>query len=388
MTLVMDGVRRSSVVRSSAAVTAMPLSPGVAGRVGSKPAMRPLSAATQRATAGVRYATGIDGLRRPVVAPSPREIMETLVAPVPAAAPVAPAAPATKPWQAKTAVAFGLVATALIASGVAAFSINSRESVATQAAAPTPVKTAPALAATPAPTPDQRQAALQQLLNDFAAGQSAGGHFNIVVKDLKTGLTASINPDQSFASASLYKLFVAHKIYRQIDTGQLTYGAGAGSGTGRNIQGCLDIMITVSDNGCGNALGNILGWGKQNTGLKADGFNGTNLATLQQTNARDVAILFERLYQGTLNSPNSNEAFMTLLKRQRVNNRLPIGLPAGTQIAHKTGDLYDVIHDAGIVYGPKTDYLVVVMSGGWKSPGTTPPKFANLSRQLWSFFQQ
>jgi beta-lactamase class A len=79
---------------------------------------------------------------------------------------------------------------------------------------------------------------------------------------------------------------------------------------------------------------------------------------------------------------------MDLLKDQRVNNRLPQGLPGGTVIAHKTGDLDGVVHDAGIVYGPKTNYLVVVTSGPWNAPGNAPAMFADLSRQLWNYFEQ
>jgi len=110
--------------------------------------------------------------------------------------------------------------------------------------------------------------------------------------------------------------------------------------------------------------------------------------TPQQTDAQDVALLLNRLYDGTLLSPSSTDKFMGLLKDQRVNNRLPQGLPAGTVIAHKTGDLDGAMHDVGIVYGPKTNYLVVMESGEWSAPGNVPPMFADLSRQLWNYFEQ
>ncbi len=99
-------------------------------------------------------------------------------------------------------------------------------------------------------------------------------------------------------------------------------------------------------------------------------------------------MMFDRLYSGTLVSPSSSQRFMDLLKDQRVNNRLPQGLPAGTVIAHKTGDLDGVVHDAGIVYGPKTDYIVVVTSGPWNTPGNAPSMFADLSQKLWNYFEQ
>jgi beta-lactamase class A len=112
------------------------------------------------------------------------------------------------------------------------------------------------------------------------------------------------------------------------------------------------------------------------------------LATPQQTSAGDVAMLFSRLYNGTLVSPNSTQRFTDLLKSQSINNRLPVGLPAGTVIAHKTGDLDGVVHDAGIVYGPKTDFVVVATSGPWSTPGDAPAMFADLSTKLWNYFEQ
>ncbi len=390
MTLVMDGVRRSGGVRPAALGLVVPV-----------PSAQPRPAAPM-APAAMRYVTGMDGIRRPVAMPTPREVLGNLAAPALAtagglAADMPPAA-LQRPWRSRPVVAFGLVAAALVAAGATASIVNTHRPITAAAetsrstAASKPAAAGAAAQAVAQPTPNaaalaaQQQAGLQNVLNDFMAAH-AGSPFNIVVKDLKTGATASINPDQSYTSASLYKLFVAQQIYRQIDTGQLSYNDQAGDGTGRNIQDCLNLMITISDNGCGRALGSILGWSSQNSALHNAGYTETDLATPQQTSARNVALLFERLYNGTLNSPNSNDAFLDLLKAQKVNNRLPQGLPVGTVIAHKTGDLDGVVHDGGIVYGPKTDYLVVAMSGSWNAPGNAPAQFADLSQRLWNFFE-
>ena len=285
-------------------------------------------------------------------------------------------------------MAFGLVATALVASTVmvgvlATPSTSTARAAERTAPSSVPAGTPVAAAVAVAPTPQKTD--LQQLLNTFAAANT--GKFDIVVKDMTTGETASVNPDRPIASASLYKLFVAQRIYQQIDLGQLTYGKAAGGDTGRTIDECLTVMITVSDNDCGRALGTILGWGSQDQALAIEGYKQTTLADSQQTSAADVATLFTRLYSGTLVSGSSTEKFLGLLKDQRVNNRLPVGLPAGTVIAHKTGDLDGVVHDAGIVYGPKTNYLVVATSGPWASPGNAPAQFADLSKQLWNYFE-
>ncbi len=228
-------------------------------------------------------------------------------------------------------------------------------------------------------------AQLKSLVDSFAA--SAGAPVGIFVKDLKTQSTASANVDKQFTSASLYKLFVANAIYKSVDTGGLRLGDTV-RGTGSSIAECLNAMITVSDNTCGVALGNIIGWEKYNATLKNQGFSNTKFGSPILTTASDVGLLYERLYNGTLLSPNSSQHFLDLLKAQRVNNRLPQGLPAGTIFAHKTGDLEGFVHDAGIVYGPKTDYLVVMTSGPWPSTSLAPTKFAELSRQLYQQLEQ
>jgi beta-lactamase class A len=365
---VMDGVRPSGR-RQQTVVLPQP-----------KPAVAVLPARPRA------YTVGMDGIRRSVL-PTPREA----VANMQSAAVVMPVwqMPSLRlpqiGWK-RPAIAFGLIATALIAStamvSVLATPSNSTARAA-ERTAPAPSAAAAPIAAAVAPTP--QKTGLQQLLDNFAAANA--DKFGIVVKDMTTGETASVNPDRQITSASLYKLFVAQRIYQQIDLGQLTYGSAAGGGTGRNIDGCLTVMINVSDNDCGRALGSILGWGAQDQALGIEGYKQTTLADPQKTSAADVATLFSRLYNGTLVSASSSDKFLSLLKDQLVNNRLPVGLPAGTVIAHKTGDLDDVVHDAGIVYGPKSNYLVVAMSGSWGSPGNAPAQFADLSKQLWNYFE-
>ncbi len=207
----------------------------------------------------------------------------------------------------------------------------------------------------------------------------------ISVRDLKTGAMADNGGSTSITSASLYKLFVANQIYRQVDAGKLSLKKKLPRG--KTIAQCLEPMIVVSDNACGAQLGDLLDWGAQDTDLHNQGYNGTSLADLPHTSSNDVALLFARLYANKLLSEKSNAAFLSLLKNQEIVNRLPQGLPKGTTIAHKTGDLYGYMHDAGIVYGAKTDYVVTIMSGEWNYPAKAPAAFKTMSSQLWNFFE-
>jgi beta-lactamase class A len=282
-------------------------------------------------------------------------------------------------WR-RPAMAVGFAATVLMVSVVAVRILSAHNSTASADTAVAQATSAPSAA------PKPHKSGLQPLLNNFAA--SGGSNFAIVVKDLRTGETAAVNPDQQMESASLYKLFVAQRIYQQIDLGQLKLSQDAGAGDGQTIGQCLTVMINISDNDCGRALGDILNWGAQDQALDTEGYTNTDLASPQQTSANDVAKLLERLYRGTLLSPDSTNRFLSLLKDQKVNNRLPTGLPDGTVIAHKTGDLDGFSHDAGIVYGPRSNYLVVVMSGPWSAVGDAPASFTTLSQQLWNYFEQ
>lgn len=364
------------------------------------PRAEPVVVAATSAAEPRAFTVGMDGIRRPMLMPTAREELANMQIPE---LPVSSGAAMMPVWQMpslrlpqigwkRPAIAFGLVATALVASTAAVSALSTPTTSIARAAASSerkivsssPTPAAPALtAAAPAPLP--QKTGLQQILDSFATAYP--DKFEIVVKDMNTGESAVISPDRQIASASLYKLFVAQRIYQQIDLGQIDYSKDAGSGTGRNVADCLRIMINISDNACGRALGAILGWGSQDQALSIEGYKQTSLAPAQKTSAADVATLLSRLYTGTLVSGNSSDKFMSLLKDQRVNNRLPAGLPAGTVIAHKTGDLDGLVHDAGIVYGPKTNYLVVVTSGSWSTPDNAPALFADLSSKLWNYFE-
>jgi beta-lactamase class A len=229
--------------------------------------------------------------------------------------------------------------------------------------------------AQPDPDPAAAQAAaLQTTLNEFTSQEAAT--FGIYVKDLKTGAIASHNAEKVFTSASFYKLFVAQQLYQAAERGETALNPRTTS--------CLQLMINVSSNECGAELGERLGWGRQDASLKTQGYAGTSLKSLQQTSAQDVALLLERLYHKENLAAANADQFMQFLKEQRVNNRLPQGLPPGTVFAHKTGDLFGYMHDGGIVFGPKTDYLIVVMSGPWSKPGQAPSRFADLSAKLFA----
>ena len=53
---------------------------------------------------------------------------------------------------------------------------------------------------------------------------------------------------------------------------------------------------------------------------------------------------------------------LNLLLAQERRYKIPAGLPSGVKSGNKTGETDSYQHDAAIVYGKKTDYVIVVFS--------------------------
>jgi beta-lactamase class A len=134
-------------------------------------------------------------------------------------------------------------------------------------------------------------------------------------------------------------------------------------------------MITVSSNFAANLL--IEKLGVENirgtvTTLGADGMQVLRGVEDQKafdkgknntTTARGLMILFEKIATGKAVDPSADAEMIAILKRQQFNNAIPAGLPDGTPVAHKTGTITKIHHDAGVVFGPRPYVLVLLVRG-------------------------
>jgi beta-lactamase class A len=83
------------------------------------------------------------------------------------------------------------------------------------------------------------------------------------------------------------------------------------------------------------------------------------------TTAPDLAALLVALARGTAESPASTRAMLDILAAQEHNDEIPAGLPPGTRVAHKTGWITGVLHDAALVEPPgRPPYVLVVLTRG------------------------
>lgn len=211
-------------------------------------------------------------------------------------------------------------------------------------------------------------------------------------------------PDLEFHAASTMKVPVMIELWRQAPAGTLSlddelvvvneftsvfdgsaYSLSAGDdsdseiytmvGTRRTLRDLCEAMITVSSNLATNVLVDHLGVERIRATVRDLGAEGMNVrrgvedtkafqAGLNNTTtARGLLVLFEALARGTAVSAEASREMIDVLARQRFNNAIPAGLPPGTRVAHKTGSITRIHHDAGVVFGPRPYVLVVLVRG-------------------------
>jgi beta-lactamase class A len=188
------------------------------------------------------------------------------------------------------------------------------------------------------------------------------------------------DPEEQVIAASLYKLGVLTEAERRVDAGELHYtdtitiepeditadGSFENAGTQLTLDAALEAMITVSDNGAALALWHILGGANIDATLEKAGVKNFHVAfdDTEDNWATPHAIgtFFTLLAKRQLISPAASDRMLARLERQQINDRLPAQLPPGVVIAHKTGNLSGVTHDAGIIYTKTGPRVVVAMT--------------------------
>jgi beta-lactamase class A len=83
-------------------------------------------------------------------------------------------------------------------------------------------------------------------------------------------------------------------------------------------------------------------------------------------------------------SESASEAMLDILHEQQFRSGIPAGLPDGTRVAHKTGEMSTVAHDAGIVYlDGRRPYVVVVLTEWDASADGRQQVIARVSRAVY-----
>ncbi len=241
--------------------------------------------------------------------------------------------------------------------------------------------TAAASAAIPGPLVN-----LQTQLSLMSA--HAPGHVGIAVEDLTTGLETSVNPSANMPAASTIKIPVMVEVFRQLEKHRFDLnrlvtlepndhddGWGdlmdAPSGRRYSVDMLLRAMIDNSDNTATNMLIRLVGRWNVNHTMSRLGLQNTRLGdyirsegdirSLRSSPADMVKLLASMAHDKLIDAWSSRE-MIAILAGQRHNGLIPAPLPAGLEIAHKTGTLHDTLNDVGIVYLAGEPYIIAVMT--------------------------
>lgn len=227
---------------------------------------------------------------------------------------------------------------------------------------------------------------------------SYSSKWSVYLKDLTTGNVISIN-ERAQESASLIKLYVMGAVMQEIQNGNLEM-----NDTTKHL---LDEMITVSDNSATNELVRYLnkdhdhkkGMKKVNAFIKAQGFEYTHeyngledtslwydADTKNTTSAKDCGRLLERIYRGEFISHLASRQMEELLLNQQVTYKIPSTIPSESRVANKTGETSDCENDAAIVYTPKGDYILCIMSCEVSSKSSAVDSLREMSSLIYSYF--
>ncbi len=146
-------------------------------------------------------------------------------------------------------------------------------------------------------------------------------------------------------------------------------------GQTRTLDQLCDLMVTVSSNFATNIL--IQKLGIENiratvTSLHADGMDIKRGVEDQKafdkgmnntTTARGLATLLVAIANGKAVDADSSAKMVEILERQKFNEGIPAGVPKNIRVAHKTGEITKIHHDAGIVYAERPFVIVVLVRG-------------------------
>jgi beta-lactamase class A len=234
------------------------------------------------------------------------------------------------------------------------------------------------------------------------------GVTGVAAVHLESGKRVALNPAEPFPMASVYKVPIAIVVLRQVDAGKLSldrkvtvteYHPGhsplrvetGGKRATFSVRRLLEAMVSVSDNTASDVLLGLAGGANVVTrelatpGIRVDRTEMQMLADLRKGGAdgflrdpRDTSTpaamtdLLARLWKRELGLSKSSHDLLVeaMIATNTGPNRIRAGVPAGANVAHKTGTWTAGANDAGIIAtrDGSQHIAVAVFTKGGKAP--------------------
>jgi beta-lactamase class A len=243
--------------------------------------------------------------------------------------------------------------------------------------------------------------------------------------DLATGEELLVNPDESFHAASTMKVPVMMELYRQAKAGKFSledrlpikndflsiadgshFSIDAGSdseptlykrlGEQETIRRLMRLMIDMSSNLATNILIERVGAKNVMALMRSMGANKIQVLRGVEdskafehkmnntTTARDLMIVFRRIAERRAVSAKASDEMIKVMLAQHFNESIPAGVAKDAKVAHKTGSITKISHDAAIVYPPhRKPYVLVVLTRGFADEKRAHQLIADISRVVY-----
>jgi beta-lactamase class A len=247
------------------------------------------------------------------------------------------------------------------------------------------------------------QGALLKQILEVSNGAGLGS-LAVAFYDYESEMQFSYQGDRFFHAASTMKVAVLLAVFKAAEEGALKLGdalhvrnrfesvAGGGIfridqsrdgdtevykrlGRSMPIAGLARVMITRSSNLATNILFDYLGLERVRQVLDEAGIDGIKIqrgvedeaAFEQGLNNEVTADGLVRLFRLFCNvhylDEKSRSGILEILLAQEYNSMIPARLPAGAKVAHKTGEISTICHDAGTVFLPeRKPYVLAILT--------------------------
>ena len=236
-----------------------------------------------------------------------------------------------------------------------------------------------------------------------------------------------INIDEKFHAASTMKVPVMIELFKQASEGRLNlndsivlknefksivdeslYGMDIKDdsddviynqiGSKVALKDLMYSMITVSSNLATNVLIELVG--AQNTTATMRALGARDIEVLRgvedqkaydqglsnSTTARDLMVIMTAIADGTAGNKDDCQAMIGILKDQQHNDLIPKLLPKEVEVAHKTGSITGVHHDAAIVYLPNDrSYILILLSKNLDDFDKATQQLAQISKTIYDY---
>lgn len=259
-----------------------------------------------------------------------------------------------------------------------------------------------------------------ELDGDFPVGADGVEQISLAVIQIDSASPrlSGVNFENFIYPASVYKMYVAAEVLRQISNGEYSLDSPyivkspndvdtrkeitsdprplIHHGDTVTVNYLLDLMITRSDNSAANCLIDLANRNQIDDLIHSYGWEGSEVTRKflsreyedpgyedirgTMTSALHAADFMYLVYENKLVNPWVSMQLKTLLGRQLDKSKLSAGLPDNVMYYHKTGWFSTWTHDVGIVDDGNTAYVIAVFLPLREKEAL--PKFKKLAEQI------